>query len=390
MRLSRGSLIAGAVFCTAIGFQLIACSSDSSSSGGDERGGSSAATGSQPGSGGKGSSSGLPGSTGSGGAGSGNGTASGSSGTAPPASDDDNCGATTNELVKKPADLLLVLDRSSSMTRAMDSSNNCSATSTTCKQRWATMISSLTTVLDTSSADVYWGLKFFTSPAGANGSACYVSSGVEVAVAPNNAATIQAQINEAGTSSYTPTRVAIETAVTYLDTVTDSNPKYILLATDGEPNCAPGVSDTRAADLEATIEAAQAAADAGYKVFVIGVGPEVGNLTAMAVAGGTTDFYPATTPEQLSEALESIVGTVAAGCTYPVGATEVVNPNAIGVYLDKALVPQSATDGWSIDATNTTITLNGSYCASVTSGEKSVVQIFLPCKATDPLPPVLT
>jgi uncharacterized protein YegL len=260
------------------------------------------------------------------------------------------------------------------------------------------MISSLSTVLATSSSDVYWGLKFFTTPAaqgvttGHGGSTstnrCYVSSGVEVAVGPDNAETINDQITQAGTSSSTPTRLAIAAAAAYLDTLKDTNPKYILLATDGEPNCAPDLRDNTASDLTATTKAIQDAAAAGYKVFVIGVGPEASNLTALAQAGGTDRFYSASTPEELSNALETIVGTVAPGCSYPL-TSAVANPNALGVYLDKVLVPQNSTDGWSLDGSNTTVTFNGSYCDDLTSGKKKLVEIFLPCKPTDPLPPII-
>jgi len=146
------------------------------------------------------------------------------------ASGDVNCGAIQSKLQKKPADLLLVLDRSTSMTWAMDSTNTCSATSTTCSQRWATVISSLGKVLSASSADLNWGLKLFSSPAssgtggrgggtggrgggtGGRGggviptvSNCYVSAGVEVPVGPGNTATIQSQITSAGNAGHTPT-----------------------------------------------------------------------------------------------------------------------------------------------------------------------------------------
>ena len=369
LRLGRSLILAGSlVTSTVIALVMVACGSSSSDG--------SNGTGPSLDNGGSG-----PGINGTGG-GSGSGTTS-----AAPASSTSNCGASTNSLTKKPADLLLVLDRSSSMTRALDSADNCSATSTTCSQRWTTMISSLNTVLSTASTDVLWGLKFFTTPTTGGrggGGSCNLSAGVEVPIAANDAATIQAQIQAAGTANSTPTRLALEAAVTYLRNVADTNPKYILLATDGEPNCAPGASSTSASDLPATITAAQNAAAAGYKVFVIGVGPEAANLTSIAQAGGTDHFYPATTPAELTAALASIVGTVAAGCTYPVGATKVSDPNAIGVYVDKALVPQSATDGWSIDAANTTITFNGTYCADLKSGTKQQVQIYLPCAGTSP------
>lgn len=86
-----------------------------------------------------------------------------------PASGDANCGSTQSKLEKKPADLLLLLDRSSSMTQAMDSSQSCAANSAACSQRWATIITSLNQVLTTSSGDLNWGLKFFSSPTTAPG-----------------------------------------------------------------------------------------------------------------------------------------------------------------------------------------------------------------------------
>ena len=259
------------------------------------------------------------------------------------------------------------------------------------------MISSLGTVLASSPADVYWGLKFFTSPSnptssggrGGSSNACYLSAGVEVAVTPNNASAIQTQITQAGTGNSTPTRLAIEAAVTYLKTVNDGNPKYILLATDGEPNCAPGSTSAGNSDLVGTIAAGKSAAAAGYKVFVIGVGPEAGNLTELAQAGGTDHFYSASTPAELSSALTTIVGTVAAGCSYQIGAAPPANPNALGVYLDKSLVPQSSTEGWSYDSSNTSIKLNGTYCSDLTSGKKTLVEIYLPCEPSAPLPPVI-
>ena len=162
---------------TLTGLLLIACGSNSSSDGGN---GSSSDGGNGNDAGGAG-----PSLTGSvpfvpiqGTAGSG----STASSTAKPATSDENCGTTTTKLTKKPADLLLVLDRSSSMTRAMDSGDDCAAGSANCSQRWETMVTSLTTVLDTSSADVYWGLKFFTTPSsfGTTSQKCFVSDGVEV------------------------------------------------------------------------------------------------------------------------------------------------------------------------------------------------------------------
>jgi hypothetical protein len=314
-----------------------------------------------------------------------------------PATADANCGSVQSKLEKKPADLLLVLDRSSSMTRAMDSANNCAVGDTTCSQRWATITSSLGEVLASSSNDLNWGLKFFSSPTTGTGgsggtgtsSSCYVAVGVEVPVGPGNANAIQTRISAVGTATSTPTRAAVDAAVVYLKTVNDGNNKFILLATDGEPNCASGSSGTGTADLPATVTAVENAVAAGYKVFVIGVGPEATNLTSLAQAGGTEKFYSALTPDALLDALASIVTTVAAGCTYELPSVPTA-PDAVGVFVDKSLIPQDDSEGWSYESgSSTTITIHGSYCDDLTSGKKTQVEIFLPCKTSDPIPTVI-
>lgn len=317
--------------------------------------------------------------------------------TAVPASGDANCGSTQSKLEKKPADLLLVLDRSSSMGEAMDSSSNCSAGSTTCSQRWATITSSLGKVLTSSSKDLNWGLKFFSSPSttGAGGRGgfgvdnCGVSSGVEVSIGPGKTDAIQTQISAAGNAGYTPTRAAIDAAVAYLKTVNDGNNKFILLATDGEPNCGSGGLGSTSSDLDATLTAVQNAVVAGYKVYVIGVGTETGNLTGLAQAGGTEKFYSALTPEDLTAALSTVVSTVTAGCTYEL-PSQPVAPDAVGVYVDKSVIPQSDTDGWSYaPGSSTTINIHGSTCDDLKSGQKTQVEIFLPCKASEPIPTII-
>ena len=309
-----------------------------------------------------------------------------------PASGDANCGSTQSKLEKKPADLLLVLDRSSSMGQAMDSSSNCQAGSTTCSQRWATIISSLGKVLTSSPSDLNWGLKFFPSPTGGMGAGgnCNVATGVEVPVGIGNSDKIQTQIAAAGNASNTPTRAAIDAAVAYLKTVNDGNNKFILLATDGEPNCGSGGSGSTSSDLDATLTAVKNAVTAGYKVFVIGVGPEAANLTSLAQAGGTEKFYSALTPDDLTAALAAIVSTVAPGCTYEL-PSQPVAPDAVGVYVDKSLIPESDTDGWSYaPGSSTTINIHGSTCDDLKSGKKTQVEIFLPCKASEPIPTIIS
>ena len=90
--------------------------------------------------------------------------------------------------------------------------------------------------------------------------------------------TIQLYIGSQPPAGNTPTADAIKYATTYLQTVKDGNKKFILLATDGDPNCAPGAALPSVPDVPGTVLAITAAKDAGFPVYVIGIGP--GSLVA--------------------------------------------------------------------------------------------------------------
>ena len=297
--------------------------------------------------------------------------------------DGGNCGITTAPLNKQPPDVLLVLDKTGSLLDAMDSKNQCAAGSTTCQQRWATLVAGLNAVLTSSSANVNWGLETFNS----DGS-CGVDP-PEVPITPGAAGATAVQTYIAGITpnGATPTKLAISTAVTYLQTMTDLNPKYILLATDGEPNCLNGTNGGGggggATDLTGAEGAATAALTAGYKVYVLGVGPETTNLTGLANAGGTTDYYPALTPDALTTALASIMGSVVT-CSFGLGKAPPVPTNvAVQFNNDSTLwAPHdtSHANGWDYTTpADTTIQLYGTWCDDVTSGKYASAQILMGC-----------
>jgi hypothetical protein len=314
--------------------------------------------------------------------------------------DGGNCGVTTNDLTKQPADVLLVLDKTGSMTRAMDGTCDCVAAggggggrgrggnndvcaAGTCQQRWTTMVSGLNAVLTGASGDVSWGLKLFNSDNG-----CGVTPTMEVPIAAGSAATVQQTIAQTQTGGSTPTRAAVNAGVAYLKTLTDSNGKYILLATDGEPNCLDtgtvgGGGGNGSTDVDGTVAAITAAATAGFKVYVIGVGPETGNLDSFAVAGGTDHFYPALSPQDLTTALGAIVGAVAS-CTFNLGTAPRDPTNVVVEFNgDKGLrAPQDPThtNGWDYTSpSHTTIQLYGSWCDKVTDGTYTSAKVLKGC-----------
>jgi hypothetical protein len=297
----------------------------------------------------------------------------------PPPTADANCGSVTSNMTRQPADVLLVLDRSSSMNYGTDTDSNCSNNDPNCTPRWPAVTSAVSTTLDSTAGSINWGLKFYTSPGGGR---CGVDSGVEVPIAADSVATIKSEIAGMSPSNNTPTAQAIEAATAYLQTVDDTNGKYILLATDGEPNCAPGAS-SGTTNVPGTVDAIAAAAAAGFRVYVIGIGPSVGNLDNFASAGGTGNCYPATSPDALTQAFASISKLVAT-CTFTSDAPPPDLDN-IAVYLNKALVPQDAGNGWSFGANTQTIVLGGTACDEAMSGNAQV-QILFGCPGGPPPP----
>ena len=155
------------------------------------------------------------------------------------------------------------------------------------KSKWAQIIPALTQVVSETESDVNWGLKFFPDNAG---NVCNVSSIPEVAIAPKNATAIKTAITKAtstaggvaplGTNNMhvigTPTRAGMTGAATYMRSVTDMGPKFILLATDGMPTC-PGSGTgmqvgSQNDDPAAVCAVIQDTQTAGYKTFVVGIG----------------------------------------------------------------------------------------------------------------------
>lgn len=142
-------------------------------------------------------------------------------------SPDMNCAAVNQGAAPLPPDILILQDRSGSMAWNADAScmNNCGANS-----RWNQVTAALNQVVTTTDTMVNWGLKFFGSS-----NSCTVTAAPEVPIGPTNGAAIVAAIGRTTTGSPTPTRNGMNAAAAYMATLTDPNPKYLLLATDGEP-----------------------------------------------------------------------------------------------------------------------------------------------------------
>jgi len=252
----------------------------------------------------------------------------------------------------------------------------CSNTSN-CTNRWQSLVPAVTDTL-TNAQNVNWGLKFFPTPTAS--ADCTVSTTLDASVGSDKA-TIMNAIQSAKLRLSTPTAAALKAATAQLQALTDSNPRFILLATDGEPNCAGNPPSINRPDVPGASAAAQAAKDAGFPVYVIGIGPNPGDLTTVAQAGGTNDYYKVSSPQELVDAFSTISQLVAT-CSFTLDSTP-PDPNNIAVYLDKNLVQQDSTNGWSLSGNNTVV-LNGDTCSKVMSGQATTVQVLFGCQGPPP------
>ncbi len=299
------------------------------------------------------------------------------------------CGVQKYDLKKQPAELLLVLDRSGSMKDPF-------VTGTTPGVRpmpgamqtdkWAAAVNALNTVISKTQASVLWGLKLFPL-----GGICGVPNGVNVPVAINNHTMVMAAINGSpavleGTG--TPTQAAVRNATAFMKTLTSPNPKYLVLATDGLPNCAGGTLRGGGDDSGAVQSVAEAAA-AGFPTFVVGIGIDrmgVATLNAMADKGGrprsdpNTRYYPVTSQDEFTASLEQITGQVAS-CSFPLNPPPPDASN-VAVDIDGVRLQRDTTgaNGWNyVGAGNSSLLIQGPVCDKLKSGVAKNVQILFGC-----------
>ena len=321
------------------------------------------------------------------------------------------------EIGAHPPTLYLLLDHSGSMNDKV-----APATVSKWNQIRSALLDASSGVLRSLGSRVAVGSAFFP----ANGSGIGCTPGAEIfpvtvgsTVAYDQLATV---LGGAPPDGSTPTAASIAAIKAKLLAL--PKPVYLLLATDGAPNCGDGtctadrcqfdiehdkLSDgTECAppinccdpaqvkgttwkaclDSEETRVAIETLLAAGIPTFVLGtpgLAPEYGaDLDELAIAGGTAQpaggprYYAASDTPTLEAALAAIAGKVVDSCTINLDAP-VTDRGITNVLLDGVPVAQDPIDGWSwIDDSH--IGLHGAACAKITAGKVSNVKVAVGCK----------
>jgi hypothetical protein len=350
---------------------LLACASvktgGASGDGGASGGGAGAG-------GSAGGSNGGHGGGGSGGGSGGGGVGAGGSAGDVGGNDDAGCGTMDFDLHSGPANVLLVQDRSGSMKNPPNNQ--------TTQSKWDLTTTAVKAAAMMTDSSVSWGLKTFPEGPTDGAHKCLVTNVIDLPVAAMNAANLATTINATTPDGDgTPTGDAILVAFNYMKALTLPGQKFMVLSTDGDPNCG---SDT--------VTQLRNAASMGIKTFVIGIGSSdnsPANLNAMADAGGEprpllspldSKYYSVNSQADLATALAQITGQVIS-CTFdfqmppPLTNGVHVTVNGTEIYDDP-----THTSGW--DYTDTTykqIQLYGPPCQQIQAGNNQI-HILFDCK----------
>jgi hypothetical protein len=293
--------------------------------------------------------------------------------------------------------VMLVVDQSGSMTAAFPGGT-----------RWSVLHDALMNVATSLENDVRFGITLFTSPKNAVGLGLKCPMLTKVPAMLDNAAAIKKVYDQAAPLSQgplspqgsgdTPTGESIELVTADLEMFADPGPKFMILATDGDPDtCAdfdPGPLPAQEAARQRSIDAVAAAYAKKIPTFVIGVSDDVhefhlqdlANAGAGAPSGGAqlaaaqvAKYYHPSDSAEMAAALQSIIGNVRT-CIFTLSKTVNLPSASNGtVILDGKKLDYGDPNGWRmISATQLEVT--GSACQQIQMDAKAV-KISFPCDA---------
>lgn len=336
----------------------------------------------------------------------------------------DGCGGEAIALTRLPTHVMLVVDRSSSMLEASDSSsmptaaqrgscaetNSAPATGIAYRTRWDDMTSAVGEVVAGRDQLIELGLTVFPGPGelSATSSEAFCSDlppATLVQPALGQADAINAALARADSTpicagGMTPTRTALETAAYALDQV-GAQGGVIVLATDGGPNCAastpsPCTCTTGSGfcgtlgtigclDDVGTVDVIEQLAARNIKTYVVGIpGTEAYGsvLDRMAVAGNTArgqapKYYAAADVKALTDAL-GVITEAAVTCNFELENTPPDTMN-INVFVDDAPLPRDAADGFAYNTQDNAVELTGEICTRLKKGQISEVRFEFGC-----------
>ncbi len=338
-----------------------------------------------------------------------------------------DCGWTTNAAKIKTPNLMFVIDKSGSMDDPIDLSDDESP------DKWSGLIDALEAALETVDTDMGFGLIMY--PHDVENSiplecseisvCCAVPEGesaiaVEMTKGNDGARAVTGALAGVGPGGGTPTAEALKRARDYFvdgDGAKLAGEKYVVLATDGGPNCNTAIScnaetcttnisgdcssgnccanaPESCVDDTAVRTQIQALAAAGIKTFVVGIpGTEAyaDFLDQFAIDGeapnpdGPPDYYAVESSagvEGLTQVFRDISTQLVTSCDIPL-VENPEDPDQVNVAIDCNLIPETTDEepNWEItyDTTPGVLHLLGDTCDRVQNDGAQQVDVVMGC-----------
>ncbi len=306
--------------------------------------------------------------------------------------DANTCARVQVDLAEQVPTVMLLIDRSGSMTAGFGGTDRWNAT-------YGTLMNASTGVVKSLEDRVRFGVALYTSKNGFAGTeelegqpagTCPMLA--EVVPALGNYSAIDAMYAPKGPITDTPTGASLVAVTATLAAVTEPGPKIIVVATDGEPDSCtipnPANEAERVETRGEAIAAAQDAFTAGIETYVISVGDDVGaaHLQDMANAGtglpvggaSNATFYTALNPDQLITAFDDIIAGVRT-CVFTLDGQVSDVENSGGTVSFDSLPLEEGTD-WRLNDAST-LEILGSKCEELLAGGQHTIEASFECGA---------
>jgi hypothetical protein len=285
------------------------------------------------------------------------------------------CGKQTFPIMasKTSPNVMMTIDESGSMKEPIAGST---------MSKWSALVGAVNGLFMKYSGSAQWGLSIFPhSPSNSCG-----AGQIDVAVAANTTTTILSKINalnDGNIGGNTPTNQTLQAMLGSAAGLADAaHSNYVLLMTDGEPNCGGDV-----ASVAATI-AQLYAQTPSVRTFVVGIGDGTSSnpaaLNSWADAGhtaraGATHYYQVNTAADLTNAFADII-TGVTSCTYAL-TQKPADASLIVAYIGGVAVPQDPTNGTTYDPGSNSLVFHGTSCDQIKSGAATSLDIVYGCPA---------
>jgi len=278
--------------------------------------------------------------------------------------DEETCATSVFSPWRVAPDVLILLDRSNSMNDTPPF-----------PPMWDTI---RTALIDLSEpprdSEIWFGLMSLPGSACTGGSDPEIDclapgpSEVLVGVGSGNHALLESTLEGLGTCGGTPVAETLRSARSYLSSLPDHHPRYVLLATDGAPNCNMSLDGStcrctsyagctvmtpwNCLDELVTYDVLDELCAASVHTFILGLGSSTDwsdVYSGMAEHGCTESYYLAEDLDEIGAALEDIAGLVAS-CQIELGCSDLTDAAEVNFFTEPGhvLVPRDPgrAHGW--------------------------------------------